>query len=267
MSGGVPSGGEGAGGAPVLTSPAIPPAFRHGFTTRAGGVSAAPFHSLNLGMKWGDAAGNVIENRRRVLVASGARAIHLARQVHGATVLSVGAGDDPDRIARQEADGLCTDARGLAVGVYVADCVPVLIADARTGACAAVHAGWRGTLAGVLPAAVRALAAHYGARPADLSVALGPSIAPCCFEVGPEVAARFAAAWPGAGLVIDHSPRNPHVDLRLALRLQLDAAGVGDPSIDSPPTCTVCDPAGRFYSYRRDKGITGQHMAFIAPPA
>lgn len=245
--------------APVLTSAVIPADFRHGFTTRAGGVSEGPFASLNLGMKWGDARDNVLENRQRVLAASGCGAMHLARQVHGAAIVEVRAGDHPDQTGHQEADGVCTSVPGLALGVYVADCVPVLLADPRTGACAAVHAGWRGTVAGVLPAAVRALG-RLGSRPADLRVALGPSIGPCCFEVGPEVATQFAA-WPE--VIAERPGQKPHIDLRRALRLQLHAAGLEDAGIDDLGLCTMCDPAGRFYSYRRDGARTGQHVGFI----
>jgi hypothetical protein len=244
---------------PLLTSPVIPARFRHGFTTRAGGVSAAPFASLNLGMKWGDTRENVLENRRRVLAASGAPIMYLAAQVHGARVIEVRAGDDAATVARQEADGVCAAVAGIAVGVYVADCVPVLFADPSTGAVAAVHAGWRGTVAGVLPAAVAAMAAAFGSRPEDLCVALGPAIGPCCFEVGPEVAAVFPA-----DTVIARPDRKPHVDLRRAQQLQLLAAGVT--AIDAGGPCTMCDPAGRFYSYRRDAGHTGQHVGFISVP-
>ena len=244
---------------PLLTSPVIP--FHHGFTSRAGGVSEGPFRSLNLGSKWGDARENVVENRRRLVEATRTGTLYLAAQVHGARVLPVRAGDDPAEIARQQADGVCSDVEGIAVGVYVADCVPVLLADPRTGAFAAVHAGWRGTVAGVLPAAIETMAREYGSAPADLRVAFGPSIGPCCFEVGPEVAAAFAP-WPGA--VVEQAGRKPHVDLRLTLRQQALSAGVGPAAIDAGGACTMCDPAGRFYSYRRDASRTGQHAGFIA---
>jgi len=248
---------------PLLTSPVIPAMFRHGFTSRAGGVSAAPFDSLNLGLKWGDARENVVENRRRLLQATQASTLYLAAQVHGARIVQVRAGDDPQEIARQQADGVCSNVPGLAVGVYVADCVPALFGDPRTGAFAAVHAGWRGTLAGVLSAAVQALGDGYGTAPADLRVALGPAIGPCCFEVGPEVAAAFEAALPGAGTVIVPPGHKPHVDLRLAQRLQLAAAGIPTEAVGVIDACTKCDPAGRFYSYRRDADRTGQHVGFI----
>ena len=160
----------------------------------------------------------------------------------------------------------CSDRPDVALGVFVADCIPALVADPRTGAFAAVHAGWRGTLAGVLPAAVVALAQHYGARPADLRVALGPAIGPCCFEVGPEVVEAFEAGLPGAGaagvVVAEGGGVKPRIDLKLANRLLLERAGVAPEAIDAGDECTSSDRA-RFYSFRRDRGETGQHLGFI----
>jgi purine-nucleoside/S-methyl-5'-thioadenosine phosphorylase / adenosine deaminase len=250
---------------PLLTSPVIPAPFRHGFTTRAGGVSAPPFDTLNLGLKWGDAPASVLENRGRVLRATGASVAHNAAQVHGARVLPIGAGDDPARTADEKADALCSDAPGIALYAYVADCVPVLLADPRTRAFAAVHAGWRGTVAGVLAATVTTMARLYGTRPADLRAALGPAIGPCCFEVGPEVVAAFTAALPrGGGVILDHPGARPHIDLRHAQRLQLEATGVAAESIDILPACTKCDPARRFFSYRADAGRTGMQIGFVS---
>jgi YfiH family protein len=248
---------------PLVRSPALAAPFRHGFSTRQGGVSAPPFDSLNLGMKWGDARDAVLENRRRLLGAAGVEVIHLAAQVHGIRVLPVQAGADPAAINAEQADALCSDAAGVAVGVYTADCVPVLLADPRTGAYAAAHAGWRGTVAGIVAATVATLAGRYGSRPADLRAALGPAIGPCCFEVGSEVAEAFTAALPGAaGVVLPRPGGKPHVDLRLALRLQLERAGVHPQAIDSSAACTRCD-ATRFFSYRRDAGRTGMHLSFV----
>jgi polyphenol oxidase len=253
---------------PLLRSAILPPAFRHGFPTRAGGVSVAPYDTLNLGGKWGDARGSVVENRRRLARAAGAD-VYMVTQVHGVEIARVRAGDTPADVARIEADGLCSDAPGLALAVFVADCIPALIADPRTGAFAAVHAGWRGTLAGVLPAAVRTLGTHFGARPDDLRVALGPAIGPCCFEVGPEVVEAFEAGLPGAraaGVIVDPQEGGggkPHVDLKAANRLLLERAGVAPASIDAGDECTSCDRA-RFFSFRRDRGQTGQHLGFIS---
>ncbi len=252
---------------PLLRCESIGPGFVHGFTGRAGGVSEPPFDSLNLGGKWGDEPAHVTENRRRLAEALGGAPV-VARQVHGTAIRRVHAGEDPAEVARHEADGLCTDVPGLVLGVFVADCVPVLIADARTGACAAVHAGWRGTVAGILPEAVRVLAAEFGARPANLQVALGPAIGPCCFEVGLEVVAAIEAAVPDARdrAIVRPSPRGradkAHVDLHAANRLLLQQAGVNPEAVVSVPGCTHCDRA-RFFSFRRDGASTGQQMGVI----
>ena len=247
---------------PLVRSAVIPGAFRHGFPTRAGGVSAAPFDTLNLGGKWGDAPDSVSENWRRLARAAGAP-LFVASQVHGVAVTLVRAGDAPAEVARRQADGLCTDRADVALAVFVADCIPAVVVDPRTGAFAAVHAGWRGTLAGVLPAAVRALGEHFGARPADLRVALGPAIGPCCFEVGPEVAEAFAAGLPearAAGVIVGALPGGKaHIDLKRANTVLLERAGLAPEAIDAGPECTSCDRA-RFFSYRRDKGQTGQHL-------
>ena len=251
---------------PLLVSPLFEADFVHGFTTRAGGVSAPPFDTLNLGGKWGDDPARVAENRRRLAGAVPGRC-YVARQVHGPAIVRVRAGEGAEAIARVEADGLVSDAVGVSLGVFVADCIPALIADPRTGAFAAVHAGWRGTVAGVLPAAVRALATEFGARPGDLRIALGPAIGPCCFEVGEEVVAAFVALLPdarGSGVVLP-SPRGAagksNVDLKAANRIVLERAGVSPEAIDAGPECTHCDRA-RFFSFRRD-GSAGQQMGVI----
>ena len=260
---------DGGVSVPLLVSASIPASFRHGFSTRAGGVSAAPYHGLNLGSKWGDSPENVAENRRRLLLASGARAMYAVSQVHGTRMVRVAASDDPETVKGVEADGLCSDGAGLGLSVHVADCVPALIADPRTGACAALHAGWRGTVAGVATAGVAALGRAFGCRPGDLRVALGPCIGPCCFDVGPQVVAAFEAAWPGArvaGVVVDTPGFQPRIDLRQCLRLQFQAAGVLPEHIDASSDCTHCDPAGRFYSFRRSSRLTGQLAGFIVVP-
>lgn len=255
---------------PLLVSPLVEGDFVHGFTTRAGGVSAAPFDALNLGGKWGDDPAHVAENRRRLGRALPGRR-YFARQVHGPAIARVRASDDPEAIARVEADGLCSDARGVTLGIFVADCIPALIADPRTGAFAAVHAGWRGTVAGVLPAAVRALANEFGARPEDLRIALGPAIGPCCFEVGEEVVAAFIGLLAGArdrGVVLPSprgAPGKSNVDLKVANRILLERAGVSPEAIDAGPECTHCD-RGRFFSFRRD-GSAGQQMGLIGRAA
>ena len=238
----------------LLRSDLIAAPFSHGFSTRAGGVSAPPFDTLNLGVRWGDTAASVEENRRRLLRAIGADGpLYVARQVHGVAVTRVRADDEPAGIARVEAD---------------ADCIPALLVDPRTGAVAAAHAGWRGTVAGVLPAVVRALGDEFGARAGDLRVALGPAIGACCFEVGGEVVREFEAALGGAARdVVMPSPRGAtgkwHVDLKAANRLLLARAGVPAEAIDVGSDCT-CHDGARFFSYRRDHDRTGQQMGIVA---
>jgi YfiH family protein len=273
-------GAGGAGGAdgvagrlrlPLLQSSVIPAGFHHGFTTRRGGIGAAPFDTFNLGMKWGDAAQNVLENRRRLQAASGVARLYFARQVHGANLLRVRADDDPSQVAKAEADGLLSDAPGIAVAVFVADCVPVLMADAGTGAFAAVHAGWRGTLAGVVPAMVRRMRADLGTRPEDLRVALGPAIGVCCFEVGDEVVEAVERVLPdaakaGAIMRAGEGGARAHVDLKRLNVVLLAREGVPAAAIDAGPECTSCDRE-RFFSYRRDRGQTGQAAGFIGVSA
>ncbi len=259
---------EGGFDLPLIQSAAIGDGFRHGFTTRRGGVSAGPFESLNLGGKWGDMPAHVAENQRRLGIAAGHRRPFFATQVHGADSAWVTRDAALQDVAPMRADALITATPGIALGVYVADCVPVLIADVRSGACAAVHAGWRGTVAGVLASALRRMVAEQGSQLSDLRVAIGPAIGPCCFEVGPEVVvaveATFATAQAAAAILPAGAAgrRRPHVDLWTLNRLAAESAGVSPGAIDVAGACTHCDP-DRFFSYRRDRGSTGQMVAFI----
>src|SRR5688572_3343674 len=154
----------------LLTSPLLR-GVRHGFSTRRGGVSTGRYATLNLGAKWGDDPAHVEHNRRRVAAAGGfaLERLYTARQVHGARVALIVEGVVPARVAEAEADALVSTVAGAALGVFTADCVPILIADSD-GRAAAVHAGWRGTVAGVAAAAVEALVST-GARRESLRAA------------------------------------------------------------------------------------------------
>ena len=251
---------------PLLVSARIPSAFRHGFTMRAGGVSQPPFDSLNLGFKWGDDPASVTENHRRLLAASGAERMLRASQVHGVDVLRVGQADAAETVAKREADGLCSDEPGLGLSIHVADCTPILLACERTGACAALHAGWRGTVAGMARAGVAALAASFGCRSQELVAALGPCIGVCCFEVGREVEEAFVAAMPAArrnGVLVSSAGMRARIDLRGFQARQLEAVGVAPDHIDASTDCTLCDANGRFYSFRGAGRATGQSVGFI----
>lgn len=233
-------------------------AFPHGFTTRSGGVSPAPWDALNLGGAVGDDPERVARNWERLRSAVGL-GFARARQVHGDRVIEATAPHDP----LEDADAIATATGGVAACVSVADCVPVLLADPRSGAVAAVHAGWRGTLAGIASTAVAFMSERFGAQPGDVLAAVGASIGPCCYEVDPALASRFAAAFGPA--VADERRARPRLDLWMANERALRAAGVRRERIEVLGKCTACDP-DRFYSHRRDRGQTGRQVGFIAPP-
>jgi YfiH family protein len=242
------------GRVPLVEAPLLA-GFPHGFTTRRGGVSGAPWDTLNLGGFVGDDPAHVAENWRRLEAATGL-AFARVRQVHGARAVRASAPGEPV----EEADVVVSAAPGLAACVSVADCVPVLLADPRTGAVAAVHAGWRGTLARAAAEGVAALAAE-GARPGDLLAAIGPSIGSCCYEVSPDLAERFGAGISPSTILGGAAPR---LDLWEANRLVLAAAGVRSDRIQVLGRCTACE-RDLFFSHRRDAGRTGRQMAFVAP--
>ncbi|HEX4422294.1 MAG TPA: peptidoglycan editing factor PgeF [Kofleriaceae bacterium] len=233
--------------------------FVHGFPERTGGVSTGLRASLNLGVRWGDDRGNVEANRRLLAEHAGYDPAQLVatRHVHGVAVHTVG---EP-LAADAEFDGLVCDREGPVLGAFAADCIPLLFADPQARVCGAAHAGWRGTVAGVATNVVARMTA-LGAEPRRIRVALGPSIGPCCFEVGPEVVAAFRAALGDVPAMVVAGPHKDHIDLRVAMRTMLERAGVPADQIDDRPPCTRCEP-DRFFSYRRDGREGGVHMGFI----
>jgi len=243
----------------------------HGFPERAGGVSSGTYASLNLGKRWGDEPANVDENRRRLAVEAGfARdGLVMTRHVHGTSVHTVGEPLADDA----EFDGMVSSRIGSTLGAFAADCVPILFADPEARVIGAAHAGWRGIIGAAPPAGttetpgisvaanVVARMVGLGARADRIRVALGPSIGPCCFEVGPEVVAEFRGVLGDLPGLVVAGPRKDHLDLRVGLRSVLERAGVRAEAIDASPPCTRCE-AERFFSYRRD-GKGGVHMGFI----
>jgi hypothetical protein len=174
----------------------------------------------------------------------------LLKQVHGCAVQTA------PWPGRPEADAAVADGAGLLLGIETADCLPVLIVDPRRRAVAAAHAGWRGTAAGVARAAVGALVAA-GSDPADLLVALGPGIGPCCYEVGDELRSTFAPEFFRPG------PRGrPHLDVRAANRRQLEAAGLRPDRIHGVDHCTHCR-SDLYHSYRREGKGAGRMINFV----
>ena len=158
------------------------------------------------------------------------------------------------------ADIAVTDDPSIALSVRTADCVPILLADRRSGAVAAVHAGWRGTAAGAVTAVLESLASQYAVRPADVVAAVGPSIGPCCYEVGPELCAHFASHADSAAWFTNAA--RPHLDLWRATRDQLARAGIPPQQIHVCGLCTFDHPA-LFHSYRRDGKNAGRLVAAI----
>ena len=233
--------------------------FRHGFPERGGGVSTGPRASLNLGVRWGDDQANVDTNRRRLADHAGydPAALQVTRHVHGADVWTVG-----EPLAEGATfDGLVCDRVGPVLAAFAADCIPLVFAEPEARVCGAAHAGWRGTVAGVATNVIQRMQAR-AARVERVRVALGPSIGPCCFEVGPEVAAAFRDAFGDVPGMVVRGPAKDHIDLRVAMRASLERAGVRPDHIDDRPPCTRCE-ADRFFSYRRDGQAGGVHMAFI----
>jgi YfiH family protein len=182
-----------------------------------------------------------------LLASLGVESITQVRQVHGATAVEAAAA------ALAEADAIVARACGGAVGVRVADCVPVLVGSTITGDAAAIHAGWRGVAQGVIGSGV-SLLGGLGGR--GLVAAIGPCIGPCCFEVGLDVADRL-------GFVVRRVGDKAYVDLRAAVRAQLVDLGLLERDIEDVPGCTKHDP--RFHSFRRDGGGSGRMLASIRP--
>ena len=259
----------------------------HGFSTRPGGASELDGKpALNLGFTDWDDRASVVENRAKFAAALEVRQMPLVtlRQFHS-DVVHVTTAAEADA---PKADAAATRAPGILLGVQTADCVPILLADTRRRAVAAIHAGWRGTLARIVVKTLGRMQMQFGTRPRDVVAALGPAIGRCCYEVGPEVAQAFAAQFPQAAEWFDgpfeqlahgeeplwlpwltmmppgHVPPPPRVqlDLRAANRWQLVDAGVPESRIAVSDLCTACR-TDLLFSYRREGAKTGRMMAVI----
>jgi YfiH family protein len=210
-------------------------------TTRAGGVSAPPFDSFNLGDHVGDDPAAVAANRKRLADAVSADAIVWMNQVHGDRVVTV---DGPQDSAINDADAMVTTVPGLALAVVTADCVPVLMGDARSGVVAAAHAGRIGAQIGIVPRTLEAMLAA-GAHVEDISVLLGPAVSGRNYEVPEAMAAEVEASLLGSRTTTSRG--TPGLDLRAGIVRQLK--GLGVTAIDVDPRCTVADT--NLFSHRR----------------
>jgi len=269
----------------ILQAPGLAklPWLVHGFSARQGGVSKLDGKRvLNLGFTEWDARNNVKENRRRLQVAVGAQDFKLVSllQFHSDAIMQFESA--PTEPAR--ADGSVTKSAGLLLAVQTADCVPILLVDPKNRAVAAVHAGWRGTLARIVEKAIGRMQMQFGSQAADLLAAIGPAIGGCCYEVGTEVAAAFSAQFPNAAEFFDEMrtgdepnplqwlnmmppghqppPKKVLLDLPKANRLQLEAAGVPAGNIFVSDLCTGCR-RDLLFSYRKEGAQSGRMMAVI----
>jgi len=255
-----------------LQSPLLAEAgFRHAFFTRQGGVSRAPFESLSFSTAVGDEPADVEENLRRAGALLGVEAEHVLylSQVHGrqARFCRSNAGSARSLLITLEGDALGGSEPDRAYGVRSADCVPILLADAGSGAVMAIHAGWRGVVAGVVETGVTTLRQNIGGN-GRLLAAIGPHISAAAFEVSPEVAAELSRVSPVPGCILYPQgripPAKPHVDLRFIVTQKLFALGLTEASVDQIIGCTQLEPE-RFFSFRRDGKRSGRHLSAIVP--
>ena len=255
----------------------------HGFSTSPGGVSDLEGQKvLNLSFTDWDTRENVLENRQKFQSALGACEFELInlKQIHSAVIRPFAT--SPEEPARGDAS--LTKTPGLLLGVQTADCLPILLVDPRKRAVAAVHAGWRGTLARILEKAVGELHALYGSKPEDLLAAIGPGVGPCCYEVGAELVTQFSSQFSDAQEYFDEPrtgeepnplqwlnrmppghqppPKNVHLDLTKANRSQLIAAGLSVKNIFSSGLCTACHP-DLFFSYRKQGPRSGRLLSAV----
>lgn len=274
-----------AGGLRILQADALAKIqwLVHGFSTRPGGMSELRDEKvLNLGFTEWDTKENVLENRRRFQSALGASDFTLIalKQIHSDVVhLFENSPVEPCR-----GDASATNRPGLLLAVQTADCVPILLADVKKRAVAAVHAGWRGTLQRILAKTIGKMQMQFGSTPTDLLAAIGPSIGGCCYEVGTEVASEFRSQFSNASDWFDElrtgdepnplqwlnmappghqpAPKNVLLDLRKANRAQLLDAGLREQNIVISDLCTACR-RDFLFSYRKEAGATGRLMSVI----
>lgn len=248
----------------------------HGCSTRVGGVSTGHLESLNTGFTVGDDPANVWHNRARFSKHLGVENLPwLLSMTHGTEVVAVQRKTPvpTDLTSRPgtsyEADGCITNVVGLPLSLTVADCVPVFFFDPEVRAVGVTHAGWRGTVNGIVKRTIECLTEHYGSDPANVRVGIGPSIGPEAFEVGAEVVEEFAAAFSEENAVIRPHPDEElrtagkaFVNLWEANRIMAMRAGVPEGLIKISGWCTASHPE-LFFSHRRDRGKSGRLLAGI----
>lgn len=234
----------------------------HGFLGRRGGRSVGPYAGLNLSFRVGDdpqvVKDNICDMKKAVGVHE--RRIITMKQVHGDHIAEV---KDRNMKEAGEADGMVTEEPEAFLGVLTADCVPILFVAPERRRVAAVHAGWRGTLAGIAAKMVHRFKQDYGIAPDEIEAALGPAIGDCCYEVGEDVTSPLIEKW-GNCAFSSMQERNgkTFLDLRLLNRAILEQTGVPSEQIFEIGPCTSC-ARDDFFSYRRERKETGRQISFI----
>ena len=255
----------------------------HGFSTRFGGASNLDGAKvLNLGfMDWDDRK-NVLENRQQFQSAISAKDFSLValKQIHSDLIHRFSTASTEPAFG----DASTANTPKLLLSIQTADCVPLLLIDPRKHAVAAIHAGWRGTLARITEKTVGRMRQEFGSKPSDLVAAIGPSIGPCCYEVGVELVTKFTALFADGQEYFDEArtgdepnpiqwlnmkppghqppPKNVHLDLRKANASQLKSAGIREANIYISDLCTACD-TDLLFSYRREGAQSGRLMSVI----
>lgn len=241
-------------------------------STRTGGVSVAPFDSLNLGLHVGDDDKAVAQNRAALCNAVGvdSRSLVTGEQVHGTHIAIVTESDRGRGSLRwsdsiPQTDGLVTDVPDLPLMVLVADCVVLSFLDPGKGVIGLAHGGWRGMVGGIGAKMIAVMQQSFGSRPDEIRVGVSPSIGPCCYEVGQEVVAEFISAFGAPAEEWFHAatPNATHLNLWKAAEQQMLDAGVRDDHIETAELCTACR-TDLFYSHRADAGKTGRCAGLIA---
>lgn len=239
--------------------------FRHAFFTRNGGVSTGAFASLNFSASAGDDPHRVEENIERAARSLGvvSERVLFCSQVHGRNVVRPGGEARRADVLLMEGDALIGRAATQAIGIRVADCLPILVADRRSGSVVAIHAGWKGLVCGVIRSGIVALRTEAG-HDGELIAAIGPHIGTSRFEVSSDVAEQLANVSDGEPVVEQIAGEKPHVCLRGVARAQLRALGLAHDAIDDVPGCTHSEPLD-WFSFRRDGPRSGRHLAAIVP--
>jgi YfiH family protein len=233
------------------------PRLAHGFFGRHGGASVGPFASLNVSAAVGDDRAAVADNWRRVGRAMPNLAFVRIRQVHGARMVRA----DGARSGAEEADGIVAREDGVGLAILTADCVPLLCVAPAEHAVMALHAGWRGTLAGIVAAGLDE-GRRLGVAAGTWRVALGPSIGGCCYEVETEIGQQLVDRWGAMPDAWQPSGARGQLDLRAANRHILLALGVPESQIDTVGPCTACSP-DEYFSHRRSGGRAGRQASAI----